>query len=47
VAGGATHFKMRTLENAAAEMALRVLAQDMTGVMNLLGIPKMISATKA
>ena len=44
---GATHFKMRTLKNVATEMALHVLAYNMTRVMNLIGIPAMISAMKA
>ena len=38
---GATHFKMRTLKNVATEMALHVLAYNMTRVMNMLGIPAM------
>ena len=44
---GATHFKMRTLKNVATEMALHVLAYNMTRVMNLIGIPAMIAAMKA
>mgnify|MGYP005632359651 FL=1 len=44
---GATHFKMRTLKNVATEMALHVLAYNMTRVMNLMGIPAMINAMKA
>ena len=44
---GATHFKMLTLKNAATEMALHVLAYNMTRVMNLMGIPAMINAMKA
>ena len=43
---GATHFKMRTLKNVATEMALHVLAYNMTRVMNLMGIPAMIAAMK-
>jgi hypothetical protein len=44
---GATHFKMRTLKNVATEMALHVLAYNMTRVMNLIGIPAMIAAMRA
>lgn len=44
---GATHFKMRTLKNVATEMALHVLAYNMTRVMNVIGIPAMIAAMKA
>jgi hypothetical protein len=44
---GATHFKMRTLKNVATEMALHVLAYNMTRVMNMIGIPAMIAAMKA
>ncbi len=44
---GATHFKMRTLKNVATEMALHVLAYNMTRVINLMGIPAMIAAMKA
>ena len=44
---GATHFKMRRLKNVATEMALHVLAYNMTRVMNIMGIPAMIAAMKA
>ena len=44
---GATHFKMRTLKNVATEMALHVLAYNMTRVMKLIGIPAMIAAMRA
>ena len=44
---GATHFKMRTLKKVATEMALHVLAYNMTRVMNIMGIPAMIAAMKA
>lgn len=44
---GATHFKMRTLKNVATEMALHVLAYNMTRVMKLIGIPTMIAAMRA
>ena len=44
---GATHFKMRTLKNVATEMALHVLAYNMTRVMKLVGIPEIIAAMRA
>lgn len=44
---GATHFKMRRLRNVATEMALHVLAYNMTRVMNLIGIPALVAAMKA
>ena len=40
---GATHFKMRTLKNVATEMALHVLAYNMTRVMKIMGVPAMIA----
>ena len=43
----ATHFKMRTLKKGATEMALHVLAYNMTRVMNMMGIPAMVAAMKA
>jgi transposase len=44
---GATHFKMKTLKNVATEMALHVLAYNMTRVMNIIGIPALIKAMQA
>jgi len=44
---GATHFKMKTLKNVATEMALHVLAYNMTRVMNIIGIPALISVMRA
>ncbi|MEO9650081.1 MAG: hypothetical protein ABJ360_20520 [Roseobacter sp.] len=41
---GAPHVKVRTLKKGATEMALRVLAYNMTCVMNTMGIPAMIAA---
>ena len=35
---GATHFKMKTQKHVATEMALHVLAYNMTRVMALLGV---------
>ena len=44
---GATHFKMRRLKNVAAEMALQVLADNMTHVMKIIGIPALFAAMSA
>lgn len=44
---GATHFKMRRLKNVATEMALHVLAYNMTRVMNIMSVPALIKAMKA
>ena len=44
---GATHFKMRRLKNVATEMALHVLAYNMTRVMKIMGIPALVAAMRA
>jgi len=44
---GATHFKMRRLKNVATEMALHVLAYNMTRVMNIMSVPALIQAMRA
>jgi transposase len=44
---GATHFLMRRLPNVAAEMALHVLAYNLTRVMNILGRPALVAAIRA
>jgi transposase len=44
---GATHFLMKTLPKVAAEMALSVLAYNLTRVMNILGIRPLIAAIRA
>lgn len=44
---GATHFKMRRLKNVATEMALHVLAYNMTRVMKIIGVPALVTAMKA
>jgi len=44
---GATHFLMRRLKNVRTEMALSVLAYNMTRVMNLIGIRPLIAAMRA
>lgn len=41
---GATHFKMRRLKNVSTEMALHVLAYNMTRVMKIIGTPALIAA---
>ena len=44
---GATHFLMKTLPRVAAEMALHVLAYNLTRVMNILGIQPLLAAMRA
>jgi len=44
---GATHFQMKTLPKVAAEMALTVLAYNLTRVMNIMGIEPLIAAIRA
>ena len=44
---GATHFKMRRLKNVATEMALHVLAYNMTRVIKIIGIPALVATMKA
>jgi transposase len=44
---GATHFLMKTLPRVAAEMALHVLAYNMTRVMNIIGTKPLIAAMRA
>src|SRR6202045_862993 len=41
---GATHFLMKTLPKVASEMALSVLAYNLTRVMNILGVKPLIAA---
>jgi transposase len=41
---GATHFKMKTMENVATEMALHVIAYNMTRVMKIVGVPRLLEA---
>ena len=40
---GATHFLMKTLPRVAAEMALHVLAYNLTRVMNIIGIQPLMA----
>jgi transposase len=44
---GATHFLTKTLPKVAAEMALCVLAYNLTRVMNIVGIKPLIAAIGA
>ena len=44
---GATHFLMKGLKNVRTEMALHVLAYNLTRVMNILGIGPLMAAMKA
>ena len=44
---GATHFLTKTLPKVAAEMALAVLAYNLTRVMNVVGIKPLIAAIAA
>ena len=44
---GATHFLMKTLPRVTTEMALHVLAYNLTRVINILGIAPLIAAMRA
>jgi transposase len=44
---GATHFLVKTLPRVAAEMALHVLAYNLTRVMNIMGIQPLMAAMRA
>jgi hypothetical protein len=44
---GATHFLTKSLPKAAAEMALSVLAYNLTRVMNIVGTKPLIAAIVA
>jgi hypothetical protein len=44
---GATHFLMKTLPRVAAEMALHVLAYNLTRVVNIVGIQPLMAAMRA
>jgi hypothetical protein len=43
---GATHFLMKTLPRVAAEMALHVLAYNLTRVMNMMGVQPLPAAIR-
>ena len=44
---GTTHFLMKTLPKVATEMALHVLAYNLTRVMNIVGIKPLLAAVRA
>jgi len=44
---GATHFLMKTLPRVATEMALHVLAYNLTRVMNIIGVQPLMVAMRA
>ena len=44
---GATHFLMKTLPKVASEMALSVLAYNLTRVMNIVGTGALLAAIRA
>ena len=43
---GATHFLMKRLPKVATEMALHVLAYNLTRVMNIIGVKRLLTAMK-
>jgi transposase len=44
---GATHFLMNTLPKVASEMALHVVAYNLTRVLNILGVKPIMAAVRA
>jgi len=44
---GATHFLTRTLKRVGTEMALHVLAYNLTRVMNIMGVQPLLAAIRA
>ena len=44
---GATHFLCKTLPKVATEMALCVLGYNLTRVMNIVGVEKLVEAMRA
>ena len=44
---GATHFLMKRLPKVATEMALHVLAYNLTRVMNIIGVQRLLAAMGA
>ncbi len=44
---GATHFLMKTLPRVASEMALHVLAYNLTRAINIIGVQPLTAAIKA
>jgi transposase len=43
---GATHFLMKRMNNVATEMALSVLAYNLTRVMNIMGVGALIATIR-
>jgi hypothetical protein len=43
---GSTHFLMKRLPKVATEMALHVLAYNITRVMNIMGVEPLIAAMR-
>ena len=44
---GATHFLLKTLPKVRGEMALHVLAYNLTRVLNILGIQPLMATLRA
>ena len=44
---GATHFLMKTLKRVSTEMALHVLAYNLTRVINIFGAGQLINTMRA
>ena len=44
---GTTHFLMRTLKRTRTEMALHVLAYNLSRVVNILGVAPLMTAIRA
>jgi hypothetical protein len=44
---GATHFLRKTLPKVATEMALAVLGYNLTRVINIVGVERMMEVVKA
>lgn len=44
---GATHFLCKTLPKVACEMALHVLAYNLTRVLNIMGVRPLLAAIRA
>ena len=44
---GATHFLMKTLPRVASEMALHVLAYNLTRVINIVGVKPLLAAIRS
>ena len=44
---GATHFLMKRLPKVATEMALHVLAYNLTRVMNIMGVQPLLAVMRA